>query len=139
MFKTAKSALRICHSKFQTGPISALRPKNLRRFNFARPFTTESDQKELAKLMKEELKKKEERMIIGFTCNVCQHRQFKSMSKKAYQTGVVIIKCDNCPSRHLIADHLGWFDSQKKAGTIEDILREKGQDVEKLEYLPKDG
>ena len=48
------------------------------------------------------------------------------MSKKSYETGVVIIQCDGCKSRHLIADHLGWFEGGKKAGTLEDILREKG-------------
>lgn len=53
------------------------------------------------------------------------------MSKKAYNTGVVIIKCDGCKSKHLIADHIGWFDTTlaKPPGTIEDILREKGEPV----------
>ena len=47
--------------------------------------------------------------------------------------GVVIIKCDGCKKNHLIADHLGWFDSQKPPGTIEDIMREKGETVERLD------
>ncbi|KAI8817645.1 DNL zinc finger-domain-containing protein, partial [Fimicolochytrium jonesii] len=71
------------------------------------------------------------RMIIGFTCKVCDHRQHKYMSKKAYTEGVVIIRCDGCDKLHLMADHLGWFDSQNPPGTIEDILARKGQSVTK--------
>lgn len=102
------------------------------------------------------------RMIIGFTCKVCQTRQeadlhhltlfinrsFKQMSKVAYEKGVVIIKCDGCKNKHLISgtcysctqcltlDHLGWFDSQKKVGSIEDIMREKGEHVKRLTFDP---
>ncbi|KAJ3241442.1 hypothetical protein HDU81_000491 [Chytriomyces hyalinus] len=50
------------------------------------------------------------------------------MSKKAYETGVVIIVCDGCQAKHLIADHLGWFDTVKKEGTIEDIIKRRGGD-----------
>ncbi|KAJ3187122.1 hypothetical protein HDU85_007160 [Gaertneriomyces sp. JEL0708] len=68
-------------------------------------------------------------MIIGFTCKVCNHRQHKYMSKKAYTKGVVLIRCDGCKNLHLIADNLGWYDSQKPPGTIEQILEKKGQKV----------
>ncbi|KAF9314164.1 Threonine synthase-like 1 [Podila horticola] len=80
------------------------------------------------------------RMLIGFTCTVCQHRSHKTMSKHAYDHGVVIMQCDHCKNRHLIADHLGWF---KNGGvTVEDLVKEKGETVQKLtrEYqLIKDG
>jgi hypothetical protein len=83
-------------------------------------------------------KLEKQRMLIGFTCNKCNTRSYKFMSKKAYQQGVVIIKCDGCKSKHLIADHLGWFDSTKNTGTIEDIMKEKGETVEKLTLDPAD-
>nr|KAJ3419295.1 hypothetical protein HK105_007126 [Polyrhizophydium stewartii] len=79
------------------------------------------------------LKASTDRMIIGFTCKVCGQRSHKSMSKKAYTSGVVIIKCDGCKNMHLIADHLGWFDSMNPPGTIEDILRAKGETVKRVE------
>ena len=57
------------------------------------------------------------------------------MSKHAYEKGVVLIKCDGCSNTHLIADHLGWFDSQKgPIGTIEDIMKEKGESVKRLSF-----
>ncbi|KAJ3327347.1 hypothetical protein HDU76_011962 [Blyttiomyces sp. JEL0837] len=82
-------------------------------------------------------------MLIGFTCNVCSTRSHKLMSKYAYQTGVVIIKCDGCKSHHLIADHLGWFDTtQGPLGTVEDIMKRKGETVVRLrlqDVLDADG
>ncbi|KAG0275965.1 Threonine synthase-like 1 [Linnemannia exigua] len=80
------------------------------------------------------------RMLIGFTCTVCNHRSHKTMSKHAYQHGVVIMQCDHCKNRHLIADHLGWF---KNGGvTVEDLVKERGEEVRKLTksyQLVKDG
>ncbi|KAF8942455.1 Threonine synthase-like 1 [Haplosporangium gracile] len=80
------------------------------------------------------------RMLIGFTCTVCNHRSHKTMSKHAYQHGVVIMQCDHCKNRHLIADHLGWF---KNGGvTVEDLVKERGETVQKLTksyQLVKDG
>ena len=73
-----------------------------------------------------------ERLVIGFTCKVCSTRQFKSMSRVAYTKGVVFIKCDGCKNTHLIADHLGWYEHNKPAGTIEDILAKKGESVQKI-------
>lgn len=49
------------------------------------------------------------------------------MSRLAYTSGVVIIACPGCKGKHLIADHLGWFDSQTKVGTIEDIMEKAGR------------
>ncbi|KAF9110964.1 Threonine synthase-like 1 [Mortierella sp. AM989] len=80
------------------------------------------------------------RMLIGYTCIVCNHRAHKTMSKHAYNHGVVIMQCDHCKNRHLIADHLGWF---KNGGvTVEDLVKEKGETVQKLTrsyQLVKDG
>ena len=79
------------------------------------------------------------RLLIGFTCKVCSTRSHKFMSKKAYNEGVVIIKCDGCKNLHLMADHLQWFDTTKAAtGTIEEIMRKKGESVTKLNFDPKE-
>ena len=52
------------------------------------------------------------------------------MSKKSYEKGVVLIRCDGCDNLHLIADNLGWFRDEKI--NIVDILREKEEEVRTL-------
>lgn len=52
------------------------------------------------------------------------NRAMRHFSKQAYMSGVVIIKCPECGSRHLIADRLGWFGDN---ASVETILKEKGQ------------
>lgn len=72
------------------------------------------------------------RMILGFTCEVCQTRNNKMISKQAYTKGVIIVKCEGCANNHLIADNLGWFTDKKKNYTIEHIMAEKGERVKRL-------
>jgi len=67
------------------------------------------------------------RMI--YTCGVCGSREQKEFSRQAYTEGVVIVQCDQCEKRHLVADNLKWFGDDGK--NIEDILREKGESVRK--------
>ncbi|KAJ1734171.1 hypothetical protein LPJ61_001209 [Coemansia biformis] len=75
----------------------------------------------------------EARLLIGFTCKVCGHRQHKTMSKNAYQNGVVLMQCDGCKNRHLIADNLGWF--RDKRVNIEDLMHERSEEVRRLKGL----
>lgn len=49
------------------------------------------------------------------------------MSKKSYQEGVVLIRCDGCDNLHLIADNLGWFEDKKI--NIVEILKRKEEEV----------
>jgi protein import protein ZIM17 len=61
---------------------------------------------------------------------------------------VVLIRCEGCDSLHLIADNLGWFESDgvyKGTNTnIENILAAKGEKVQKfisdesMEFLMED-
>ncbi|CAG8432842.1 7330_t:CDS:1 [Diversispora eburnea] len=70
------------------------------------------------------------RIFIAFTCKVCLKRSTKTMSRKAYYFGVVIVQCSQCQNRHLIADHMGWFRDNRI--TIEDIMLEQGEKVIKF-------
>ena len=45
-------------------------------------------------------------------------------SRLAYEKGVVIAECPGCNNRHLIADHLGWF--EEKGKNVEDFVKERG-------------
>ncbi|KAH7646934.1 hypothetical protein FG379_002625 [Cryptosporidium bovis] len=47
--------------------------------------------------------------VFSCECNICKNRILKKFSKKAYNEGVVIIRCDKCKNLHLISDRLGWF------------------------------
>lgn len=73
------------------------------------------------------LGKIEARIMIAMNCDACDTKLVKSMSKKSYVEGVVLIRCDGCRSVHLIADNLGWFDD--KNVNIEDIMKLKGEEV----------
>mmetsp|Transcript_4157 Transcript_4157/g.8548 ORF Transcript_4157/g.8548 Transcript_4157/m.8548 type:complete len:240 (-) Transcript_4157:484-1203(-) len=66
-------------------------------------------------------------LYIMFTCTVCETRSMKGMSRKSYEEGVVIVQCPGCENRHLIADHLGWF--QDGSFTVEDLMAERGEAV----------
>ncbi|EER18504.1 conserved hypothetical protein [Perkinsus marinus ATCC 50983] len=66
---------------------------------------------------------------LVFTCNKCNTRSAKKISKHSYHNGIVIVRCPGCEKLHLIADHFCWFGDEPQ--TIEDILREKGETVVK--------
>ena len=80
------------------------------------------------------------KLRITFTCTApdCNsHRSTHEFSKHAYEKGIVLVKCPECKNRHLIADHLGWFNSQDlteggKLKDIEDIMRAQGEEVKKV-------
>lgn len=70
---------------------------------------------------------KDDKMMIAFTCTVCDTRSARLFSKKSYTDGVVIIRCPGCDSNHLIADRLGWFDDESI--DIQTIMAEKGESI----------
>ncbi|GAA5998596.1 Zim17p [Rhodotorula paludigena] len=94
------------------------------------------------------------RLRITFTCTApssseeegagqqCGHRSTHEFSRRSYEKGVVIVQCPGCDNRHLIADHLHWFSQtpspasplgqaigSERARTVEDLMRERGEEV----------
>jgi mitochondrial protein import protein ZIM17 len=108
------------------------------------------------------------RLRMTFTCTapICTDpgvRSTHEFSRHAYEKGIVLVQCPGCKTRsvlalscstwqfdsdktdrHLIADHLGWFNDDDlteggKYRTIEDIMRAKGEQVKRGNYLVDDG
>ncbi|XP_030021863.2 DNL-type zinc finger protein-like [Manduca sexta] len=79
-----------------------------------------------------ERKKFDGKFKLMFTCKKCNTRNTKFISKLAYYKGVVIVICDGCANKHLIADNLNWFTDMNGKKNIEDIMAEKGETVQKI-------
>nr|BAJ23062.1 hypothetical protein [Pseudocentrotus depressus] len=89
-----------------------------------------SGQSDDSSAAKQALGKIEGKLHLAFTCKVCGMRTARSISKHAYEKGVVIVKCSGCDNNHLIADNLDWFKGAEGAGrNIEEIMAAKGENV----------
>jgi protein import protein ZIM17 len=69
-----------------------------------------------------------EKMVIQFTCNVCNVSSMKKFSKNSYEHGVVLVRCPSCQNLHVIADRLGYFGD--KDWDIEKHIQEQGLAIE---------
>lgn len=79
-------------------------------------------------LAKSKIASETPKLLIGFTCKCCQTRTHRTMSRHAYQNGIVLIECPGCQTRHLIADNLGWFkDTPQAARRIDEMTETVGE------------
>ncbi|KAI5475394.1 zinc finger, Zim17-type [Pseudohyphozyma bogoriensis] len=76
----------------------------------------------------------------------CGHRSTHEFSRRSYEKGIVLVECPGCGNRHLIADNLSWFSQtpspahpngqefgKESRRTVEDLMREKGEQVKWLD------
>jgi DNL zinc finger len=70
---------------------------------------------------------KSDKMVILYTCRVCDTRSARTISKPAYNEGVVLVRCPGCQKLHLIADRLGYFGDED--ADVEKLLAAKGERV----------
>lgn len=66
-----------------------------------------------------------DKFTLMYTCTVCDTRAAKIISKQAYSTGVVLVRCPGCQNLHLIADRMGWFEDD--SWDVQKLLNEHGQ------------
>ena len=66
-------------------------------------------------------------LLMAYTCGKCEHKQVRTFSRKSYEEGVVLVRCENCDSLHLIADNLKWFEDEKV--NIQQIMERQGSKV----------
>ncbi|KAJ1660351.1 hypothetical protein IWQ61_000721 [Dispira simplex] len=76
------------------------------------------------------------KLFLRFTCKVCNNQNQKLISKQAYTEGVVLVQCDHCQNRHLIADNMGWF--RDSSVNLEDLMKEKGEIVRRQVDTPNE-
>lgn len=77
-----------------------------------------------------------EKMIIMFTCTVCDTRSARKISKTAYTQGIVMVRCGGCKNRHLIADRMGVFEDSIDDDGKGGLAPGTGWDIQK--YLAKE-
>lgn len=112
---------------FSAAPLSTSTPKIQSPRNFS---TTMKNLSELGTINSPKMT--DGKFQLMYTCKKCNTRNSKLISKQAYYKGVVIVNCDGCANKHLIADNLNWFSDMNGKKNIEDIMAEKGEKVQKI-------
>ncbi|KAK4798018.1 hypothetical protein SAY86_030344 [Trapa natans] len=53
------------------------------------------------------------RMLVAFSCNICQQRTTRAINPHAYSDGTVFVQCCGCNAYHKLVDNLNLFHEMK--------------------------
>lgn len=76
-----------------------------------------------------------DRIGVVFTCTAdnCGQRIVKSVRRRSYESGTVVVKCPKCDKIHVVADNLGMYAGITGGNkNIEEIAKAKGQSVTRV-------
>jgi hypothetical protein len=66
------------------------------------------------------------KLVLIYTCAVCDTRTAQKFTEQAYRHGVVLCRCPGCKRWHLIADRLGYFEDPVDGGwDVQKFLHER--------------
>ncbi|KAF4517805.1 hypothetical protein B566_EDAN003010 [Ephemera danica] len=140
-----RNHLRILSSSLRKAPTTFMTRNPVRSLHHMTntPFRPMINQKFLQRLSHQdstvdggavEIGKVETKMNLMYKCKVCDTHNSHIISKLAYEKGVVIVTCEGCKNKHLIADNLNWFQDIKEKN-IEEMLAKKGEIVFKVKSV----
>ena len=84
------------------------------------------------------------KLAIVYTCTICNTRSMKQFTERAYNHGVVIIKCPTCQQQHLIADRIGYFseahdpEQPQRGFDLSTLAKRYGHSYQRVVVTPKD-
>lgn len=77
-----------------------------------------------------------DRIGISFICTAenCNTRVVKSVRRRSYEKGTIVIQCPSCMKYHVVADNTGMYSSLTSGKiNIEEIAKAKGQSVTRVD------
>jgi len=86
------------------------------------PEMTSATQKEQTLTMDQN-----DKFAMVYTCGQCINRNIAQIGKVAYNEGLVIVVCQHCGSKHLVADNKNLMDAPEFGKNIEEYLAKNGE------------
>ena len=90
------------------------------------------------KLKKVGLSDRGDLCMMGWKCRKCGLEQVRLFFEKAIETGVVVIRCEQCSLHRVIRDNLGWIKDENDQANIFEIIKQKREENKRIEALYTD-
>ncbi|CAM9730832.1 unnamed protein product [Ectocarpus sp. 12 AP-2014] len=78
------------------------------------------------------------KITLSFTCNVCDGHNTHQINRVSFMQGIVVLWCQHCNQKHLIADNLGKLDFPEFGRNLEEFMAKKGTPVKRV-VMDRDG